>query len=444
VKRHPTDLHLESFFLDLGEEARGLLLHLCDCERCRRKLRQRTPRHPAETPDPEPYPPPPELAGNPRALAFAAGLVQERIDAPELLVELLRKSPGERVRLLGNEPRFRTWAVVELLAERSLATATRDSAGAEELGALALLLTTGLDATFYGSERIEDLRARAWGHVANARRVRSDLRGAEEAFTSAWDHLGRGTRDPFLEAVLLDLEGSVRRDQRRLADASALFQKAEDLFRESGDSHRAGRSLVKLSTVHYFEGEIDQAIAVLTRAVPLIDAELEPRLRLCAQHNLVDYLTIAGRIPEAKRAYQETRALYREFAEPWVQNRRKWVRARILRGLGKPDLAESLFLAARDGFLAEGIPYDTALLSLELATLYAERGRTADLKRLASEMLPIFTGLQIHREALAALTFLKQAIEAEQAGLGLIEAVADYLRRAQFRPELRFEKPDEG
>jgi hypothetical protein len=35
-----------------------------------------------------------------------------------------------------------------------------------------------------------------------------------------------------------------------------------------------------------------------------------------------------------------------------VQNRRKWVRARILRGLGKPDLAESLILAARDGFLA--------------------------------------------------------------------------------------------
>lgn len=440
MKRHPTDLHLEAFFLDLGEEARGLLVHLCDCERCRWKLRQRTPRHPSDTPDPEP--PPPELAGNPRALAFAAGLAQERADAPELVVELIRRPSGEWVNLLRNDPRFWTWAVVELLVERSLATATRDSAGAEELGTLALLLTTGLDATFYGPERIEDLRARAWGHVANARRVRSDHRGAEEAFASAWDHLRQGTRDPFQEAVLLDLQGSLRRAQRRLSDASALFRKAEDLFRESGDLHRAGRSLVNLSTVHYFEGEIEQAISVLTRAVPMIDAELEPRLRLCAQHNLIFYLTEAGRIPEAKHAYQETRALYRDFAEPWVQNRRKWVRARILRGLGKPDLAESLFLAARDGFLAEGIPYDTALLSLELATLYAERGRTVDLKRLASEMLPIFTGLQIHREALAALTFLKQAIEAEQAGLGLIEAVADYLRRAQFRPELRFEKPD--
>lgn len=442
MKRHPTDLHLESFFLDLGEEAQGLLLHLCDCDRCRRRLKQRTPRHPVETTGPEPSPPP-ELAGNPRALAFAAGLAQERAEAPELVVELIRKPMGERIGLLANEPRFRTWAVAELLAERSLATATRDSAEAEELGALALLLTIRLDASFYGPEKIEDLRARAWGHVANARRVRSDLRGAEEAFSSAWVHLHQGTGDPLQEAVLLDLEGSLRRDQRRFGDASALFLKAEDLFQAGGDLHRAGRSLVKLSTVHYFEGEVEEAIAVLTRAVPLIDAELEPRLRLCAQHNLIFYLTEIGRIPESKRAYQETRALYRDFAEPWVQNRRKWVRARILRGMGKLELAESLYLAARDGFLAEGIPYVTALLSLEIATLYAERGRTADLKRLASEMLPIFTSLQIHREALAALTFLKQAIEAEQAGLDLIEAVAGYLRRAQFRPELRFEIPTE-
>jgi tetratricopeptide (TPR) repeat protein len=203
--------------------------------------------------------------------------------------------------------------------------------------------------------------------------VRSDLHSAEEAFASARDHLRRGTQNPWEEAVLLDLEGSLRRAQRRFSDAFDLFRQAEKRFRDAGDLHRAGRSLVKLSTVHYFAGEIEEAIAVLHRAVPLIDAEAEPRLRLCAQHNLVDYLTIAGRIPEARRVYGETRALYRDFVEPWVQNRRKWVRARILLGLGKEELAESLFLAARDGFVAEGIPYDTALVSLELASLYAVR-----------------------------------------------------------------------
>jgi hypothetical protein len=137
--------------------------------------------------------------------------------------------------------------------------------------------------------------------------------------------------------------------------------------------------------------------------------------------------------------YRQTRPLYRDFTDAWTQNRRKWVKGKIVRGLGQSNQAESLFLAARDGFVAEGIPYDTALVSLELATLYAEQGRTADLKRLAEEMLPIFSSLHIHREALAALAFLRQAVEAERASLEVVSRVASYLRRAQHDPGLRFE-----
>jgi len=113
-----------------------------------------------------------------------------------------------------------------------------------------------------------------------------------------------------------------------------------------------------------------------------------------------------------------------------------------VRGLGQPGQAESLFLAVRDGFIAEGIPYDTALVSLELATLYAEQGRTADLKRLAGEMVPIFSSLHIHREALAALAFVRQAAETERASLEVVTGVAAYLRRAQFDASLRFEAPE--
>ena len=122
-----------------------------------------------------------------------------------------------------------------------------------------------------------------------------------------------------------------------------------------------------------------------------------------------------------------------------MQNRRSWVRGKIARGLGQLKLAETRFLAARDGFLAEGVPYDTALVSLELALLYAEQGRTAELKRLAAEMVPIFTSRHIHREALAALTFLRQAVEAEEASLEVLVRVADFLRKSEHDPGLRFE-----
>lgn len=65
----------------------------------------------------------------------------------------------------------------------------------------------------------------------------------------------------------------------------------------------------------------------------------------------------------------------------------------------------------------------------------------ADLKRLAEEMVPIFSSLHIHREALAALAFLRQAVETEQVSLELVRDVAAYLRRAQHDPVLRFQEP---
>jgi hypothetical protein len=119
------------------------------------------------------------------------------------------------------------------------------------------------------------------------------------------------------------------------------------------------------------------------------------------------------------------------------------VKGKISRGLGQIDHAESLFLAARDGFLGEGIPYDTALVSLELASLYSRQGRTADLKRLAAEIMPIFSSLNIHREALAALAFLRQAVETERVSEALVASVAAFLRQARHDPALRFQEGGE-
>jgi tetratricopeptide (TPR) repeat protein len=191
--------------------------------------------------------------------------------------------------------------------------------------------------------------------------------------------------------------------------------------------------------VQYHAGNPETAISLLYQSLPLIDPEQEPRLLLCARHNLVDYMAGSGRFTEAQRLYRDARPLYRSFNEPWVQNRRRWVRGKINKGLGQLHQAETQLLAARDGFVAEGIPYDTALVSLELALLYAEQGRTEELQRLAAEMVPIFASGHIHREALAALAFFRQAVEAETAGAELVGKVASYLRRAEADPGLRFE-----
>lgn len=194
-----------------------------------------------------------------------------------------------------------------------------------------------------------------------------------------------------------------------------------------------------MDTVYRYAGHPDRGIPLLYQAIDFIDADREPRLELCAHHNLIDDLADAGRFLEARKLYRDTQSLYRNFPDTVTQSRRKWVKAKVCMGLGRTPQAERLLLGARDGFIAESMAYDTALVSLELAVLYARQGRTADLKRLAQEMFPIFSSLQIHREALAALSFLQNALEAEKAGVELVARVADFLRRAEHDPGLRFE-----
>lgn len=442
MKIHPNELALEELLLSLGSEHQPVLDHLVRCENCRRRIQELRQRPPVRAAGILGWPIDPYAEAmdrsQPEVAAHSRALTRERAQAPSLFVELTAYAVTQRDLIVRNDPRFRTWGLFELLIERALELGVRDSSYAEELGLLALRLSERLDPQVYDIRMIEDYRGRAWAHIGNARRVRSDLRGAEDAFEKADAHLREGSLESVERAIFLDLKASLRRDQRRFDEAMRLLHRAASIFLQHGHRHRAGRSLVNLSTVHHFTGHIEQAIPLLHQALELIDPEQEPRLLLCARHNLIDDLAEMGLFLEAQGLYRETRPLYRDFPDPWAQNRRKWVRGKIARGLGQPRLAESLFLAARDGFVEEGVPYDTALVSLEIATLYAEQGRTQDLKRLAQEMLPIFSSLQIHREALAALTFLKQVIEAERASLGLVAGVADYLRRARHDPGLRF------
>jgi len=441
LKIHPNDLVWEELYLSLGSEHQSLLEHLARCADCRSRLLLFITRRG-------------DAAGAARSNydevldrgqqvleSRQAALEEERSRAPMLFVELLGCSPEQRELLLRNSRRFHTWGVFELCIERSLEMGTRDPAAAEELALLALRLSDDLDFSYYGARLVEDLRSRAWSYLANSRRIRSDLSGAEEAFEQAELHLEQGTRDPVERAIYLDLKASLYRGQRRFEEALKLLGRAVTIFLQCGHHHRAGRSLVNMSIVHHYRGEPAEGIPLLYRALDLIHPEDEPRLLLCARHNLVDYLAAAGRFREAQEMYRKTRPLYRDFTDAWTQNRRKWVKGKVVRGLGQLGQAESLFLAAQSGFIAEGIPYDTALVSLELATLYAEQGRTADLKRLAGEMVPIFSSLHIHREALAALAFVRQAAEAERASLEVVAGVAAYLRRAQHDASLRFEAP---
>lgn len=433
MKIHPPDQLLRRFLRFSGDRMSPILEHLETCPRCSQRLVAFREKHSAGS-------------AYDAALTSGARLLQdlqtvyerERLEAKGLLSELL-KHPAERQRILvHNHPRFHTWGVFELLLETSRKESAENPALGEQLSRLALDLSEHLDSTRYGIESIEDLRGRAWAYIGNARRVQSDLREAQDALERALSHLRQGTRDPWERAVWLDLKASLFRAQRRFADATRLLNRALVLFLSVGDRHRAGRTLVNIDTVLHQSGQPEKGIPLLYRALDLIDPDQEPRLLLITKHNLIDDLAEAGRYLEAQRLLLRAHSLYQRFDEPWLRLRRSWVEGKIARGLSQQDKAEELFGTTRAGFVELNAFYDVALVSLDLASLYTEQGRTTELKRLAGEMVPIFSSLQVHRETLAAFTFWKQAVDAETAGIELAARVASSLKRA------RYEQPPSG
>jgi len=453
VRIHPHDLLLQELAATSPETRKKCLEHLSTCPECRDKLQWlytlgphlpqatkilpfgRGQSHLAE------YGPALESAS--RSLgSIESAYFRERAAAPGLYAELTQHPLDRHVLLVRNCPRFHTWGFCELLLCRSWEQNFLDPILGERLALLAVEVLDYLNASLYGAESLEDLRARAWGYVANSRRVQADLQGAEEAFSFAFSFLRLGTGDLMERALLLDLKASLLTKQGRFSKALGLLRRSVAIFLELGEKHRAGRVLVGMASVHAFAGESEQAIFLLYRALPLIDPAREPRLLLIARHNLIDDLIETGQFMEAQKMLVKARPLYKRFPQPWFQNPRKWVEGKIARGLGQTDRAETLLLAARDGFLLSGAAYDTALVSFDLASLYAEQGRIAELKYLAEDMIPVFSSRQIHREALAALDYWRQAVEAEQACATLIAGVASFLKKAQHNPDLRFQRPE--
>jgi tetratricopeptide (TPR) repeat protein len=119
---------------------------------------------------------------------------------------------------------------------------------------------------------------------------------------------------------------------------------------------------------------------------------------VAAQHNLVGFLNESGDHDEALETLRKTRRLYQDLGEPSHRARLSWLEGRITRDLGRWEEAEAALQEARAFFVQHGIRLDAARVLLDLATVYDQRGETAELKRLAAEMVPIFSSQDVSAE----------------------------------------------
>ncbi|HEX6900322.1 MAG TPA: hypothetical protein VF789_11435 [Thermoanaerobaculia bacterium] len=363
----------------------------------------------------------------------------ERREAPALAAEIFGHPAASQPGLIRTDPRFQNAAVCELLIQRSFEEGFRNPSRAIEIAELALLVTDHLEPGLYGRSVVLDFRARAWAFLGNARRLSFDLTGAEEALDQAESCLEQGSADPMEEARILDLRASLLGDQGRFEQAAEILDAVIDIYNELRESHFKGRAMISKGHFLGFSGWPEDAIRVTRKGLGLLDLNREPRLVLMARHNLAWFLTDCGRAAEARWQLERFRHVYSDFRDPWTELRLAWLDGRIAGGLGQLEKAEEILREVRRRFLADGHGYDASLVTLDLAHLYLQKGRTAEVRELAQETFSVFHSKDVHRQALAALEMFEKAVELDNATPGLAQEISSYLVRARKNPGLKFE-----
>ncbi len=357
-------------------------------------------------------------------------------DAQKDLQTLLKLSHSQRLsRIQRASSRFRGVALAHLLIDEARTHLPTEPQIVYELAEAAetVLMRTIHTPGYY------DALARAIAYKANALRATGRLPEADERMRGARSLVRHeNTTDTVVCAEIDWFEGVLRKDQRRFREAAELLARSSSLFQLAGETIEATRPLLALGLMYYDRQETGKAIKATETALRNLSPKAEPRLYLCGRHNLSLFLVEAGQYDAAAEILRADAELYEQFADPWTRLRKRWLQGKIASGTRQHAEAESAFLAVRDGFIAQGIGYDAAMVSLDLALLYLEEGRRVDVQRLAGEMQPIFEAADVHPEATAALLLFQEAARQQAVTVEMVEELAAYLERARENPDLHF------
>jgi tetratricopeptide (TPR) repeat protein len=364
-------------------------------------------------------------------------VVLEGLDAPDLWQRLQPLPYDQQLRQVEEDGELQTWALCRLLLRKSLEATFHRPDLAVQLAFLAVKIAVHLGDAYH-RDWVLDLRALAFAYLGNARRVLGELQSADDAFHEAHSHLRRsGTGNLSIEAEVSQLEASLRQAERRFGAALELLDRVVATYTsedpEVRDLHLAGHALVNKAYTLEQMGEVEQAIPILREAAPLIVEERDPRLVLCLKHNLLWFLPAAGRSQEAAELLPEVKELANRLGNDLDLVRLRWADGRVEFGLGRRGPAESAFKEVQREFLERDMGYDAALVSLDLAVLYAQEGCIPELKQLALDVLPAFSSREVHREAMATLLLFQQACQEERLTVELARQLASLLERERPR-----------
>lgn len=366
----------------------------------------------------------------------------ERLSA-SALTSSLERHPETRARLLiDNHESYQTWGLAETLmgrAQRAIYDA--EPTRAVRLARLAASTADRVDPSVYGTSLTNDLRTHAWAALGNAYRCAGQFKNSRAAFDRADELLADGTGDPIEEASLLSYRASLEIDLGAYDQAINLLDESIRIYREIEDDQLLGRAMVQKSLA---AGFLDPVVGteLAHQALELIDGEEDPRLFLCARHNLIMWLNDCDQAEQALMILEGSRGLYRSMDSAWWNLRLGWMEGRILASLDRLDEADAAFSFLLSEMVHRDLSLESVLVTLDLAACRLAQGEIRDAQELIAAMTEKLRAWGVHHRAREAWTLLQQQVLEESRATAIIDKLREvglYIQRSWKNPKLTFE-----
>ncbi len=300
---------------------------------------------------------------------------------------------------------------------------------------------------------------RAYALLGGAYRATGQHAAADSEYRRAQRVADSEALSPVARAELGLRIAVLRARKDRFAEALDLVAAAETAYRQAGDRRR-------LAEAHAMRGYVLNEAKRYSEAIPCHGKALTLALKL-QRTKPADPADVAAlaQVVEAARANMawavthapslhavaDSRGVYGlaaaalgciEAAHRELRGRRnsltrhllQWTEGKIFVRMNRADRAEPRFNIARRGFVRLEVPWELALVSLDLAALYRAGGRWAELEALAADTFGRFRELAADFEAIAALSLWVDAVEARRGVKAAIAAAREVVEARKACP----------
>ena len=327
--------------------------------------------------------------------------------AREDVAAILRSAPSEWPAWFAAHPTASTFHFFDALLDVAVDNLDRDPELALEL---TRFVTANADSVAIppGAEVAGDfLRGRMWRVHASALRYAGDLRGAVEAFDrSAAIFRSVDAAEPETAAAVRGA-AFVRHELGESGDHRGVIHETVDVFMAGNDIAGAVRSMIYEAGIVFDRAQYAAAAAIFEEALHLAERLGDEATIAALCNNLGHCAQRRGDREKAARYLARALHIYERHALVAARPRAVWGFAQLMADEGLIEPAVRAIEAVAQDLLAAGMPLEAAAAWLDMLEVLALAGRTSHVETLAPQILRTFTAAGMEREALRALSLVR-------------------------------------